>query len=50
MTTSRRDFLAGPAGLGVTGLLTNPLSAAEPREGGGKKKPSIMSAETRSTT
>jgi hydroxyacylglutathione hydrolase len=41
MTTSRRDFLAGAAGLGVTGLLTNPLSAAEPREGGEKKQPSM---------
>ena len=47
MTTSRRDFLAGTAGLGVTGLLTNPLPAAEPREGGEKKKPSMsMVVET----
>ena len=47
MTTSRRDFLAGTAGLGVTGLLTSPLSAAEPREGGEKKKPSMsMVVET----
>jgi len=47
MTTSRRNFLAGTAGLGVTGLMTNPLLAAEPREGGEKKKPSMsMVVET----